>query len=496
MKKPRSKILSALLAALMILLAPPAEPVAEEEAPEVRPTNEQQTVADIDDPWLRTGQIGEWTGDLDGMIERGFIRMLTPANRTDYFVDGAVERGIVAEYANALEEFVNLGRDARDPVRVVVLPVHRDQLLPMLTEGLGDIAGGGLTITPERREIVDFSPPFVTDVRELVVTGPGVDPVATLEDLSGREIWVRPSSSYYRSLLDANEALVATGLAPIDVRAADERLKDEGLLEMVNAGLYPATVADSYKLEWIWSKVFDRITVSNVAVREDGEIAAAIRKSSPLLHALLTEFRLGHRRGTMFGNIMIRRYFTSSRWVQDATSTDDRQRFDAVVELFREHSAEYGFDHLMMIAQGYQESGLEPDARSSVGAIGIMQVMPETAAGPPIFMDNVESPDDNIRAGIKYMRYLVDQFFNDPEIDEVNRHLFAFAAYNAGPNRVARLRRQAPEYGLDANKWFKNVEHIVASNVGREPVRYVGNIYKYYLAFRRLREIEREQGRP
>ena len=456
---------------------------------------EPQTVADIDDPWLRTGQVGEWTGDLDGMIERGFIRMLTPANRTDYFVDGAVERGIIAEYANALEEFVNLGRDARDPVRVVVLPVHPDQLLPMLTEGLGDVAAGELTVTPERREIVDFSPPFVTDIRELVVTGPGVDPVATLEDLSGREVWVRPSSSYYRSLLDANEALVATGLAPIDMRAADERLQGEGLLEMVNAGLYPATVADSHRLEWIWSKVFDQITVSNVAVREDGETAFAIRKSSPLLLELLTEFRLGHRRGTSFGNIMIRRYFTNSRWLQDATATDDRRRFDAVVELFKQYSGEYGFDHLMMIAQGYQESRLEPDARSSVGAIGIMQVMPATAAGPPIFMDNVESPDDNIRAGIMYMRYLVDQFFDDPEIDEVNRHLFAFAAYNAGPNRVARLRRQAPEYGLDPNKWFKNVEHIVAGNVGREPVRYVGNIYKYYLAFRRLREIEREQSR-
>ena len=456
---------------------------------------EPQTVADIDNPWLRTGQVGEWTGDLDGMIERGFIRMLTPVNRTDYFVDGAVERGINAEYANALEEFVNRGRDARDHVRVVVLPVHRDQLLPMLTEGRGDIASGGLTITPERREIVDFSPPFITGVSELVVTGPGVEPVAKFEDLSGREIWVRASSSYYQSLLEANEAFLATGLAPIDVRTADARLKDEGLLEMVNAGLYPATVADSHKLEWVWSKVFDQITVSNVAVREDGELAVAIRKGSPLLHALMSEFRLGNRRGTLFGNIMIRRYATNSRWVQDASSTDDRQRFDAVVELFRKYSEEYGFDYLMMIAQGYQESGLDPNARSSVGAIGIMQVMPETAAGRPIFMDNVESPDDNIMAGIKYMRYLVDQFFNDPGIDEVNRHLFAFAAYNAGPNRVARLRKQAPEYGLDPNKWFKNVEHIVASNVGREPVRYVGNIYKYYLAYQRLREIEREQSR-
>jgi membrane-bound lytic murein transglycosylase MltF len=247
-------------------------------------------------------------------------------------------------------------------------------------------------------------------------------------------------------------------------------------------------------LDWIWSKVFDQIVVSDVAVREGGQIAPAIRKDSPLLHALLSEFRLSHGRGTLFGNVLINRYYSQSWWLRDATSTAERRKFDAVVDLFRKYSAEYDFDYLMMIALGYQESMLEPDARSHVGAIGIMQVMPATAAGPPIFMDNVESPDDNIRAGIMYMRHLVDRFFNDPAIDEVNRHLIAFAAYNAGPTRVSRLRRRAPEYGLDPNVWFRNVERIVASNVGREPVRYVGNIYKYYLAFRRVREMQGEGG--
>ena len=125
-----------------------------------------------------------------------------------------------------------------------------------------------------------------------------------------------------------------------------------------------------------------------------------------------------------------------------------------------------------------------------------MQVMPETAAGSPIFMDNVEAPEANIHAGIKYMRYLVDEYFDEPGIDDVNRHLLAFAGYNAGPNRIARLRKLAPEYGVDPNKWFKNVQYIVASKVGQEPVRYVGNIYKYYLAYRRLRQMEQERAAP
>jgi len=277
MKKPRTKILPALLAAMMILLAPPAEPKAREEAPRGHPTSEQQTVADIDDPWLRSGAVAQWTGDLDGMLERGFIRLLTTASRTHYFVDGARERGIMAAYATALEEEINRGRPLADTVRVVVLPVQPDELLPMLIEGYGDIAAANLAITPARQRIVDFAAASISDVRELVVTGPGVDPVTAREELAGREIWVTPSSNHYESLIEASAALTAVGLDPIDVRAADRRLMEEDLLEMVNAGLYPATVADSHSLDWLWSKVFDRMVVSDVAVREGGQIAPAIR---------------------------------------------------------------------------------------------------------------------------------------------------------------------------------------------------------------------------
>ena len=132
-----------------------------------------ETVAEIDDPWLRPGQVAEWTGDLDGMIERGFVRVLTPPSRTHYFVDGARERGIVAEYAEALEVMINKRVDKRDAVRVIAIPVRHDQLLPMLVGGLGDVAIGSLTITPERQAVIDFSLPYESDVRELVVTGPG-----------------------------------------------------------------------------------------------------------------------------------------------------------------------------------------------------------------------------------------------------------------------------------------------------------------------------------
>jgi membrane-bound lytic murein transglycosylase MltF len=142
----------------------------------------------------------------------------------------------------------------------------------------------------------------------------------------------------------------------------------------------------------------------------------------------------------------------------------------------------------MMIAQGYQESKLDQTTKSPVGAIGIMQVMPKTAARDPINIRNVTVADHNIEAGIKYMRFMVDEYFNDPAIDDVDRHLFAFAAYNCGPNRIDRLRKKAARQGLDPNKWFNNVEVLVSQEVGRETVDYVANVFKYYVAYKRIED--------
>ncbi len=480
----------AVLVALLSCLACGGETPSPEAEP-MRAESERDDA--LDEPWLRAAQLDAWTGDLDGMVDRGFVRFLTPASRTHYFVDGARERGIVAETAAAFEQMLNK-RPGAKPVRVVVVPVRRDQLLPLLRVGVGDAALGNLTITPERLQSVDFTPALVSGVRELVVTAASVEPPTTVRDLAGREVWVRASSSYAASLEALNREFAAAGVSPIVVRAADEHLEDEGVLEMVDAGIYPATVVDSHKLSWVWAKVFDNILVSDVAIREKGEIGVAIRKDSPLLRKELAEFYRLHGVGTTFGNIVVRRYFDVSRWTGPPSSSREQRRFAAVEGLFRAYSQRYGFDPLMMVAQGYQESQLDPTARSGAGAVGIMQLLPATAASAPVGIADVASPENNIHAGIKYMRHLVDKYFADPEIDEINRYLFALAAYNAGPTRIARLRRSAPEYGLDPNRWFRNVEHVVATKVGREPVRYVANVYKHYLAFRRLREIESQRG--
>jgi membrane-bound lytic murein transglycosylase MltF len=215
------------------------------------------------------------------------------------------------------------------------------------------------------------------------------------------------------------------------------------------------------------------------------------------LNQLLSEFTETHGEGTSVGNTLLRRYLTNTKWVSDSTSGAEMKKFARYVEYFKKYSAEYNFDYLMIMAQGYQESGLDQNKRSPGGAIGIMQVIPKCAAAAPINVRDVSRPDKNILASVRMLNHIVVTYFNDPEIDVVNKTLFTFASYNAGPTRIARLRKKAKKDGLNPNKWFGNVEHEVAEEIGEETVTYVDNIYKYYIAYKLAteRKLETEKAR-
>jgi membrane-bound lytic murein transglycosylase MltF len=429
-----------------------------------------------------------WTGDLDAIVDRGYLRALVVHSRTSYFLDGAQQRGITYEAMVEFERFLNEKVPGNRKVHVVFIPVRRDQLISAVADGTGDLAAANLTVTPARQKLVDFSDAAVRNVKEVVVTGPTGPTLSSLDDLSDQEVHVRRSSSYYESLLSLNETFRAAGRAPVKIRLADENLEDEDLLEMLNAELLPAVIIDDHKAK-LWAQVFDQITIHHtIAVREGGTVAWALRKNSPRLLGLVNDFAKDHRAGTLFGNILLNRYFRSTKWVTNPGSKEQMARFRATVDLFKQYAGRYEFDWLLVMAQAYQESTLDQRMQSHVGAVGVMQLLPSTAAGSPINIPNVHKLEDNIHAGTKYLRYITDQYFSDPEINAVNKTLFAFASYNGGPNRIARLRRKAKEQGFDSNIWFKNVEVVAAREIGQENVQYVSNIYKYYIAYKLITE--------
>jgi membrane-bound lytic murein transglycosylase MltF len=440
---------------------------------------------------LRAALDKAYTGDLDGMVKRRLVRIGVAFNRTLYFVDKGVQRGLAYEYGKLMEDKLNEKlKTGNLKVHFAFVPLPRDHLLPALVDGKVDMVIAQLTVTPARQRIVDFTNPTRKNVDEVVVTGPGAPAIATVDDLSGKSVFVRKTSSYYQSLLELNQRLKAAGKPPVDIRAAPENLEDDDLLEMVNAGLIPITVVDNYLADF-WKQVLTDMTVhGDVAVRTGGKLAVAIRKNSPQLAAGLNRIIEKFGLGTTFGNMMQTRYLQNTKYVKNATSEAERKKFLQLIELFKKYSTEYDMDYLLMAAQGFQESGLDQNVKSPVGAIGVMQVMPAT--GQELKVGDIRQIDANIHAGVKYIRFVEDQYFKDEPMTDINKGLFAFASYNAGPGRIRQLRKEARERGLDPNVWFGNVERVASERIGRETVTYVSNIYKYYVAYRLVLE-ERER---
>jgi membrane-bound lytic murein transglycosylase MltF len=424
-------------------------------------------------------------GDLDGMVKKRQIRVLVIPSRSGFFYDKGQPHGIYYEAFDEFQRFVNNKyKSGSLKISVTFLPVRLEQLEQALLQGIGDVVGFPLMVTPERRQVALFTTPIDPDVKQVIVTGPKLPQVTTLEDLSGKEVYVNPLTVYYENLQRLNESPQKAGKPPMLVKAADPNLTDEDMLEMVNAGLIPATVTISIRANF-WSKIFTNLTVhSDIVVKEEGQLAWATRKDCPQLRELLNEFLKDRTVGTSFGNTLVRRYAQNTKWVKDSTSTEEMAKFQAYVRFFQKYAAEYNFDYLMLMAQGYQESLLDQSRKNPSGAVGIMQVIPKNAAAPPISISNVEIAEYNIEAGAKMLRNIADRYFSDPKLDALNKTLMVFASYNAGPNRIARLRKQAATQGLNPNQWFGNVELVVAKDVGQETVQYVSNIYKYYVAYK------------
>jgi membrane-bound lytic murein transglycosylase MltF len=364
---------------------------------------------------------------------------------------------------------------------MVFIPTARDQLIPGLLDGRGDVAAAGLTITPERQAQVDFSDPTFSDVSEIVVTGPGSPPLQSLEDLSGKHVFVRKSSSYFESLTALNERFAKQGKKPVELDVCPESVEDEDVLEMLNAGLVKIVVVDDY-LANFWRQVFPKLVVHpELALRTGGSLGQAFRKNSPQLAVALNAGVAHFKTGSAARNQLIQKYLRQTKYVKDATSEADMKRFLELIDIFRRYSDQYSLDWLLMLAQGYQESRLDQSAKSHVGAVGVMQVMPAT--GKELAVGDIKKMEPNIHAGVKYIRFMIDQYYADEPMTPLDKTLFAFASYNCGPGRMTQLRKEAAKLGLDQNVWFGNVERVAAKRIGRETVTYVSNIFKYYVSY-------------
>lgn len=425
-----------------------------------------------------------YTDDLPVLIEKRYLRVLTTMNRTNFFIVDGKPHGFEYALLKEYEKYLNR-RITRRELRMTLelIPVPRDLLLTRLVNGYGDIAAAGLTITEKRREIVTFTRPYLRDIEELLITHKDVEPPGSVEGLSGKEIFVRKSSSYYESLMDLNRRLENKGGQPVKIVPADENLETEDILELVNTGVIERTVCDSH-LARIWTEVLHDIRVcEDIVLRREGNIAWAVRKNNPKLKQSLDKFLKDHRKGTLLGNLFFKRYYEQKQWIKNPLAGNAGKKIGIYREYFKKYGQLYGFDWKLIMAMGFQESGLDPDKTSHRGAVGLMQIKPSTAADPNVGIANIEIPENNIHAAVKYLDFLRDRYFSKEDIRPRDRVRFSLAAYNAGPAKIRRAQKKAVEMHLDADRWFRNVELAVLGTVGQETVHYVSNINKYYVIY-------------
>lgn len=424
------------------------------------------------------------------------IRVLVHFSRTKFFVADGVPRGFEHDLMKEFEAFFNKKMKRRQvKIPVIFIPTRFDQLLPMLRDGRGDVAAGLLTITEERKRRVEFTRPYIRNVAEVVVTHAAAPHIASVEGLAGRKVHVLRGSSFAERLRTLNRRLWRLAKPRVKIVEMPSGTSTEDLLEMVNAGIFLYAIADDY-MGRLWAEVLPHLRVLDVRLSEGNDIAWAVRRNNPRLLGALNDFiDEGRDRLSRQAAELHRRYFRDVDFLKNNLDPDIVGRKKHLAPYFQAASKRHGFDWLFLMAQGFQESRLIQSARSPAGAVGVMQLLPSTGKQMG-YADVATSAKNNIAAGAKYMRHLIDRYFNDPAIAAAARFDFALAAYNAGPTRIVQLRRLAAQRGLDPNRWLHNVERVALEKVGRQPVQYVANIHRYYTAYRLAEEIQSEPGIP
>lgn len=465
------------LAALAGLLHPDAGHAAKAKA-KAKPA--QSSSADPRQVPLAAELLDASTDDLPGIRQRGQLRVLVALNRTNFTMapDGSF-KGLEHDLALILERSLNTGlKKGQQKLRVVFVPVLRDDLLPALLDGRGDIAAAGLTVTPEREAKVAFTRPYFDDVREVLVTRAGAAPIKSLDDLAGRTVHVVASGSYAEHLAPVRQDLARRGLPPLTLIEADHVLETENLLEMLSAGMVDCVAADEH-IARLWLQVLPGLVIQPQAVAKGGRIAWAVRKDNPqLLEGANKALKDSAKQQTA----LFRKNFPSTQ--EDAKRLANpflAPKTARLVPDFQKRSEEYGFDWLHMMAQGFQESGLDNSARSRTGAVGVMQVLPSTGAS--LGFRDIRPAPENIHAGVRYMGKMRDEETPGESLDPEQRFYFALAAYNAGPARIRKLRELARAEGLDPDVWFGNVERAAMRHGCQGAVIYVRNIRAYYIAY-------------
>jgi membrane-bound lytic murein transglycosylase MltF len=429
------------------------------------------------------------SGSLQSIISDRYFRVLTSKSSFDYYLDRGEPRGYQAQMVKALAKRLTERFPGELPIRFELLPVPSDQLIPMLEAGRGDLIAARLTVTPERARRVLFSRAY-HPVEEWVVGRKGAVLPKDPADLAGQQVAVRAGSSHAQSLTELNSRLIAAGKPRITLVKVDEELETEDLLALVAAGRFDWTVSDSIVAELAESLYEELAVVRTFSLRDRAQLAWALVPGSEALKREVDATLEVFRKGTLRGNIALKEYFENPASIRvrlNAAGTPTLSQYD---DLLRHYAVQSGVDWRLLAAIAYQESRFRADAHNPSGATGLFQIKPQTAAEPYVGVQNivgVENVEGNIKAATRYLAWIRDRYFKrQAGMRERDRVRLTLAAYNAGPATVRRAIRKAGEMGLDGARWFRNVEVAMVALRKGEPVKYVSEINRRFVAYKLL----------
>lgn len=429
--------------------------------------------------------------DLAEIRHSGVLRVLVNQSRNSSGEIKGEAIGVENVRLRAFERYLNRDGSKR-PIRLKLIPRAKDQLLAALQRGDGDLVAPGELLEASGMRQVGRSRAVVADVPLVLVTRQGANRLQRLEQLSGRSVALPAGSAAGLALNALNRQLIGSGKAPVAIEWVDPTLAVEDVLEMVQAGIFPATAVEQTIAER-WARVMPKLRVENrLRLAEPSDMHWFMRKEASMLLATADRFLQGYKAPANQDAAFERAYRRLYR-VQQPLDRTGRQRLEKVRPTLQRHARQQDFDWLNLAALAFKESTLDPAARGASGATGLMQVTPATARAMGV--KDFAQLDGNVLASARYLANIRRSFFSSPRLNERERMAFVLAGYNLGPQRVQSMRAEARRRGLNPDQWFFQVERIAMETMGMGVVSYVNSVNKYYLAYSRERYLLEADGR-
>lgn len=392
--------------------------------------------------------------------------------------------GVEYHRLRAFEHYLNArARDGQE-LRLKLIPKSKEQLIGALQRGEGDLVAPGELLDPVSTRGVSASDAVMARVPLVLVGRKGDRGFARVEQLSGRTVALAAGSAAADTLHEINQRLALRKHAPVKVEWIDPSLAVEDVLEMVQAGVLPLTVVELPIAER-WSKILPKLQIQRrVTLTAPEDMHWYMRRDAVMLHASVDRF-LQDYRAPADQDANFQRIYRRLYKIHYPLARANRQRLSTLRPVLQRHAEAQNLDWLNLAALAFKESSLNPAARGSGGAHGLMQITP--GAAQRVGIKDINSVDGNVQASARYLALIRRKFFSSNQLNERERMAFVLAAYNLGPERVQAMRAEARRRGLNHNQWFFQVERVALEQVGMGPVSYVSSVNKYFLAFDRER---------